>query len=306
MQKLSVEELSTFVDQAIQLLNPDVALACCSGPDVSIDEVLIYRAKGRIRSFLIQDFWGDVNLGLGVTADTIFVTDVTALELTKKKVNANIVVTGPLKQIVDEHEFLIKPQIERSRDDSSRILIVGMSTVWDAPGYRENIESILCALRSIELSDQIVYRPHPLEGKKHFKELDEIFAAAELEVTWDRDSNIFDSILRTDLLITAYSSVGFDAILYGSLYSRDVANVIYWLHNPDLYAFFQRYTGLERMPPAESKLALDVLPGSQPELVLKKAISNSWRLEVNNRIKKYASPRAGPKTVVDNLIGPEA
>ena len=60
------------------------------------------------------------------------------------------------------------------------------------------------------------------------------------------------------------------------------------------------------MPPAETKLALDVLPESQPELILKKAISNSWRFEVNDRIKKYVSLRTGPKTVVDNLIGLEA
>lgn len=306
VQKLSVDELSTLVDQTIQTFNPDAALACSSGPDVSIDEVLLYRAKGRVRSFLIQDFWGDVNLGLGVTADTIFVCDGTAFELTKKKVNANIVVTGPLKQIVDEHEILIEPPIENFRDNRRRILIVGMSTVWDAPGYRENIESILFALRSVELTDQIVYRPHPLESEKNFRELEKMFAAADLDVTWERDSNIFNSILRTDLLITAYSSVGFDAVLYGSLYSRDVAKVIYWLHNPDLYAFFQRYTGLKRMPPAETKLALDVLPESQPELILKKAISNSWRFEVNDRIKKYVSLRTGPKTVVDNLIGLEA
>ncbi len=234
VEKLSVDELITFVDQTFQSINPKIVLACSSGPDVSIDEVLIYLAKDRCQSFLIQDFWGDVNLGLGVTADTIFVCDQQALKLTKMKVDSDIVVTGPLKQLCDDQKSLDRPEIRASRDGDLSVLIVGMSTAWSAPGYKANMESIFVALKNIGLSEQVVYRPHPLERRRDLKELKKISATGEINLIWDQDSNVFNSLKKSDLIITAYSSVGFDAILYGSLYSYDVGKVVYWLFDPDL------------------------------------------------------------------------
>ena len=52
----------------LEQLSPQVIVAGASGPDAGIDEYLV-KLAGQRPTYVVQDFWGDVNLVLGSTPD---------------------------------------------------------------------------------------------------------------------------------------------------------------------------------------------------------------------------------------------
>ena len=70
-------------ENLLNSIDPDILLVGLSGPDVGIDEALIYKSQSIIPSFAYQDFWGDMNYGFGRYPGTVFVLDNFAYRITK-------------------------------------------------------------------------------------------------------------------------------------------------------------------------------------------------------------------------------
>ena len=112
--KINTLNEKTLIKKTKELLNilkPDAVLTGINGPKHNIDEAIInLSVELNIRTYSIQNFWGDVNLKYKNTAKTIFVLDKFAAYRTKKIVptNTNIRIVGSIN-----HENYYKIKINK-------------------------------------------------------------------------------------------------------------------------------------------------------------------------------------------------
>ena len=91
-----IPQLRHVAQRAIATYCPDAILAGLSGDGAGIDEALIAEAD-HAYNYVLQDFWGDVNLTLGCPASTYFVIDKEAARLTLRRTRAQVLVVGSAK-----------------------------------------------------------------------------------------------------------------------------------------------------------------------------------------------------------------
>ena len=89
------DELLATAAAIVRERKPDVILASASSFGSGIDEALL--ASRDTKTFCIQDFWGDVNLSLGVPADTYLVMDDDAARISRERWGVRTVVVGAPK-----------------------------------------------------------------------------------------------------------------------------------------------------------------------------------------------------------------
>jgi len=95
-EKISAPDdtLPALAARLLEQHQPDAVLVGLSGPGRGIDEALLAAARGRVPSWALQDFWGDVNNGFGAYADTYLVRDDTAARITRTRAPVNTLVSG--------------------------------------------------------------------------------------------------------------------------------------------------------------------------------------------------------------------
>lgn len=67
-------------------------------------------------------------------------------------------------------------------------------------------------IKGIEIKSRIVYRPHPKETEKNRYEILDLFQSRGLDVVVDENEDVFPSLCGVDIVMSAFSTCGYDAI----------------------------------------------------------------------------------------------
>lgn len=213
----------------------DLAIVGMSTKPFSIDYQITKEMNLRnITTLSIQDFWGYTgNFDKKVFPKYIFVADEYAKELTKKKINSKILVSG-LPKYIDK-----RPIINFSKKSKKiSLLIIGQ------PSFIPGIEIYLKFLNKLTFFElvEIFYLPHPLEDKKKI-----VFDNKKIKIL---NKNSLPKNLSTNIIIiSAFSTLSYD-LLFSSIFSNKRINykIIFLSFKPKINNYIKKIVGRSKLP----------------------------------------------------------
>jgi len=230
-------------------LQPDAVLTSLSSLGVGIDEALL--ATAEVPTFALQDFWGDVNLGLGVPADLYLVMDDFAAELSRKRWGVKALAVGAPKYTLYEHLDIMALRRETrgmlgAKPDDRVIGWFGQSP--DIPGHEEVWQDFLRALTRVPGKPKLVLMEHP--KSRHMRhqhvEMAATMGLTVVEATESRTTE--DWLAACDLVVTVFSLCGLDHAFLSAYSPRPLGCVLYLATNEPVRRFIVELAGISQFP----------------------------------------------------------
>jgi hypothetical protein len=285
--------LRKIVRSMINSFLPDAIVVGSSGPDAGVDEVLIEQSE-QVRSYVIQDYWGDVNEQLSAYADCYFVMDSFADKLTRNRTGKETCIVGSVKH---EHYAQLDPvqmRVEGRKligiDKSQRVLGYFGMPLGDHQGYWRTIEYFCEVLKGNKDWTIIFFRPHPKESAHNIRRTLKLLESAGIHVFFDKGDSPEQAILSCDLVCSCYSSCGFDNILLNCVAGQLTNISMFLLFDQQLYSYFKQYTKLTDIPYADQGIAISVKNKIELNSYFKKSLSEDYRNSVEEQIKNIIPP----------------
>ncbi|WP_341894462.1 hypothetical protein [Ferrovibrio terrae] len=242
----------------LSLHRPDAILVGLSGPRIGLDEALLAEANN-IATYALQDYPGWVVPGFGVTAQTYFVLDDFAAQLTRKRLDqAAIVVAGSAKHasyaLLDIEA--IRKKARQAFDPGRPIIGFYGQPAWFLDGYERSINALAAAIALRAPYGQIFYRPHPKETRAELTRMQDIFAAHQIALQRDPNHKAEVSLCAADVVVTCFSSCGADHIHLQKQARQPIGTVLYLLTEPAIRQHHAHDTGIDHPPFATAGFAL--------------------------------------------------
>ncbi len=271
------ERLPDTAKTLIDRLRPDAILVGLSGPEPGIDEALL-AAAGSIRTWALQDFWGDLNNGFGAYADTYLVRDQTAARLTHQRAGVSTEVTGsPAQQQIpaslQQRLLARRLRTRHGLHSSAPLLVLASQPLWRQPGYRETLRDLLHSLPQ----GKLLVRMHPRESEHDRRRMRHLLRQ-HCRIRWAFSDEPFDALLAAaDLLLSAFSNSGLDKALYNHAAPRHAGTPVFLLHQPRLRSLYRDWTGLADHPLNASGASFGISAKGQLRSGLRRALSRPAR-----------------------------
>ncbi|PCH80499.1 MAG: hypothetical protein COB90_08145 [Hyphomicrobiales bacterium] len=286
-------EKKLFKDRAGMFLQEDefdAVIIGQSGPACGASEALI--AVANCPTFSIQDYWGDLNTGFKKLADTYFVLDDFARDLSIRRgiPSSAIVITGSIKHTRLHTEI---STLERDADifrkgiitaGSTRLVIYFGQPLWQIPGYAKTLEDVF-RLYAHRPGVTLVYRPHPTETNLQISRCKTIAQKLDCRITIDRSANMLPALTACDFNLSIFSSCGLDQLMLSRLNSKVYGQIVHPLHQPSMRQFVSDFTGMATVPTCEMGLATEINSLEDMEPLLcndSRRISNEHMLKLIN------------------------
>lgn len=274
------EDPAPLLEAASQFLKntqPDAVFVSLSSFGVGIDEALL--ATARVPTFAMQDFWGDVNLGLGVPAGLYFVLDEYAVELSQKRWGVHAVAVGSPKhsRYADLDVVALRRATRRSLgvDDEEKVVgFFGQSPT--IPGHESAFQDLVKAMAALRPQPVFLLREHP-----KFPALQEehISVAKELglkvaSATNERATEAW--LAACDVVVTPFSLCGLDHA-YLTAYSQEpIGSALYLMTNDEIRSFAQRVCGMKQFPIVKQGMGQVVETPDAVHPTLESTLSNEY------------------------------
>ena len=287
----NLEQLNSVIIKVLEQFRPDAIIAGASGPDAGVDEVLVKLSNG-IRSYVVQDFWGDVNLSLDTAPDYYLVVDNIAAVLTQKRVDSKTYIVGSVKHA--SYGSLNVTTLRAGwrvasgvREEETVIGYFGMP-LGSVKGYWRTLEALVESIQGLPVT--LVYRPHPKEDVHERSRTCNILSSFE-KFFEDQSDSVEETLAACDLILSCYSSCGIDSELLGRNLSQDDRLSVFLLYDAEVLEYYRHYTHLDDLPISLLKRSLTIKDSSALRDTL------DAYLPVESRIKFLASesrlPSAG-------------
>jgi hypothetical protein len=233
----------------LALLQPDAVFASLSSMGVGIDEALL--ATAEIPTFALQDFWGDVNLGLGVPADLYLVMDDFAAELSWKRWGVKALAVGaPKYTLYANLDILAMRQETRgllgAKPDNKVVGWFGQSP--DIPGHEEVLQDFLEALTLVPEKPKLVLKEHPKSCQVKTQHVDRAAAMGLTVVEATEARTTEEWLAACDLVVTVFSACGLDHAFLSAYSPRPLGCVLYLATNEPVRRCIMELAGMERFP----------------------------------------------------------
>lgn len=269
--------LQTAARKILREFQPDAVVVGASGPDAGIDEILVKQAQDA-KTYVVQDFWGDVNLTLDSPADCYLVVDDFAARLTRERVSSEVHVTGSVKHVAYKNLDLLALRAKgrsalRVSEDMPVYGYFGMP-LGDFPGYWRTLNKLSESIQGLPI--QVMYRPHPKEDEKTIARTVEILDKCK-GFYLDEGRQIEETLASCDLILSCYSSCGIDSELLGRSLAADSRLSLFLLFDNEIFQFFSDYTLLDDMPLSIQGRSLTVKNEDELDDILKGCLSPSVR-----------------------------
>lgn len=242
----------------LELHRPDAILVGLSGPRIGLDEALLVEAN-TIPTYALQDYPGWIVPGFGVTAQTYFVLDTFAAELTRKRLDqATIVIAGSAKHAsyaLLDIEAIRKTSRLAFKSDQPIIGFYGQPA-WFLDGYDRSINALAAAITVAVPYGQIFYRPHPKETPADLVRMQGIFATHQIDLQLDPNHTPEASLCAADVIVTCFSSCGADHIHLQKQAPQPMGTVLYLLTEAAIRQHHAQDTGIDHPPFATGGFAL--------------------------------------------------
>lgn len=296
---VNLDLLREFVRNALDNIQPDVIIAGSSGPDAGIDEVLIEQS-GNIRTYVVQDFWGDVNTRLDVYPDCYLVLDSYAAKLTSQRVSSEVFEVGSVK-----HDKYYTMDCDSVRKNSRKKLQVGVPQTivgfYGMPlsefgGYFKTINELAGALPE---TVKVLYRPHPKENVDSIAKTKEAFS--DYDFYFDESLTLEESLLACDLVISCYSSCGIDSELLHRSANQSSTVSIFMLQNEEIYENYRSYSKLDDVPLSIQNRSISIFDSAILSDVISKYLVEKNRAEFLSGAEKDITEVCASQNVIDKV-----
>ena len=246
------ENQSSLLSEAKKLLGrikPDAVITSLSSFGVGIDEALL--ATANVPTFAVQEFWGDVNLGLGIPANMYFVLDDYAVELSEKRWGVKAVAVGaPKYTLYKEIDIMRMWKLGRSYigvgPGDKVVGWFGQSP--QIPGHKNVFYCFIKALADFPRKPKLLLREHPKftesklnhlnDAKKMGLEVFDATGKGEVE-RW---------LVACDLVVTPFSACGLDHAYLSAYSPIPIGSVLYLMTNEEIRKYSQEVCGMVSMP----------------------------------------------------------
>ena len=302
-------------EQATTLLadhGPDAVVVGGAGPGPGIDEALL--AVAATPTYAFQDYWGDVNLTLGRPAGTYFVLDEYAAGLTRQRVDARIRVVGSPKHAAYAglDPIALRAGGRAAAGVRPGWFLAGIfgQALWPRAGYRRTCAALARALATMGGRARVVYRPHPKESPEDAVAALGVFRAAGLDLAVPPWRSTEQGLCACDLVITSYSTCGYDQMHLNRLAPVPLGVVVYVPFDPEIRSLASAAGGAPTPPlggglgvlvEAEAALA----PALQAALT-EPARGTAWRAARTRLAAPECAPAIILGTIAEDLLGSTA
>lgn len=236
-------------ERLLAAIQPDAVIVGLSSMGVGVDEALL--AAARVPTFAMQDFWGDVNLGLGTPAGLYFVLDEDAAALTRRRWGVETLVVGSPKHArYSTLDVVHLRQAGRAaigvREDEKVIGFFGQSP--RIPGHEETFEDLVKAAARIKPEVLLLLREHPkfAERSSEHSSLARRHGLCVADVTNRGDPEGW--LAACDVVTTPFSASGLDHAYLSAYSPVSIGTALYLMWNVDLRDFACRISGMKEFP----------------------------------------------------------
>ena len=301
------EQLLTAARAALEQHRPEMILSGVSGPDCGVDEALLTAGREQgLPCYALQSFWGDVNDTLGAVAETFFVLDQQAARLTRQRYPVRTVPIGSLKH-ANYAAFDISGMRQQQRaklklQPEQQLIGVFGQPLGQLPGYLETLQHLALKLSSRPRSDTVLYRPHPKETETQRDKSLTILQQSGLKVQLDSDPQVERSLCACDVVVSAFSSCGLDALYLNALSPQPLNSVLYLLFNPELRRWYHSYTRLNELPPVTAGMTLLCTEPNELASTLQHALQPQTRQQCWEKSRLLSPPQQAAQTIIETLM----
>jgi hypothetical protein len=301
-----VEALLAEARALVQRLRPDAILVGLSGPGAGLDEALLAVA-GNIPTFVLQDYWGDLNTLLGPPRVTPLVMDDEAVVLTRRRHGVEAVAVGAPKYTpyVGLDMAALRESGRRRAGAGGRRMLVGFcgQPLWSYPGYRDTIEALGHVLSGQFPDALLVYRPHPKETRLELAAVASTLAGSAGTAAVTRSGDPEEFLAGCDVVCSAFSSCATDLLYLDRVSPTPLANGVHLLFDRRLAHLFREWTDLDAVPTVTAGLALDVdAEASLAETLAIAASPASCERTWRRARERLADPATATAAILDHVV----
>lgn len=296
-------------EQVIRTFQPDALLTGISGPDLGVDEAALKVAEQMcVESYALQSFWGDINQVSGAVPHNAFVLDDEAIRLTKQRYpQIRCIPIGSIKHAeFKEYDVLALRQEKRQDLLDQNAVIIGFygQPILEIKGYFETIEAMVKQLTAWQRSFRLIYRPHPKESEELFSKTLQLFKEAFGDSVWvDTEQDIVSSLIKTDLVVSVFSTCGFDNLYLNEISETPFNSSVYLWFEKDMIKWWQDYSGLTDMPLISEGLLLSVDKEANMLDVFEQGLTNHTRHQLWLKAKQHLPDASlAVQTVINTLL----
>jgi hypothetical protein len=232
--------------------HPDVVLGSLSSYGVGVDEALV--ATARCPTLIMQDFWGDTNLGLGVAAGLYLALDDFAVRLTRQRWNLPAVAVGSPKH--SRYERLDVVALRRNAratvglDDSEQVVgFFGQSP--EIPGYEAAFCDFVHAVAELRPQPLFLVREHLKFHTRREAHIRTAGAAGLRVVDVSDQLQVEPWLAACDVVATPFSLCALDHAYLSAYSTKPIGVVLFLLPNKEIQHFMEHACGLKQFPTVE-------------------------------------------------------
>lgn len=286
---------------------PDAVLVGLShAAEVGIDEALLAQCSG-CRTYAMQDFWGDVNQALSVTAQKYFVIDSEAEELTQRRHDVETSVVGSPKHAnyPSLDVVALRNKLRESLGIGANHLIFGFfgQNLLEFDGYRKTIHAFARSMTQHFTNASTMYRPHPREDATDALTTRQLFAEAGVDVLLAPPKyDVTTCLAACDVVLSVFSTCGYDALFLNRYAPTPLNTTVYLLFDPELQLYFRSVTGLDWLPPAHHGVAIAVDSELELTPALRSATEKTRRYSIWKQLNDYlADPTRSCHLILESI-----
>jgi hypothetical protein len=291
---LGHEIIENLVNKVFLSFKPDCILTGISGPDYGIDEIAlgVCSSYDSINTFSIQSYWGDLNNACGSIADTIFVLDDFASELTKERHAAcNTVITGSWKSNlynqIDITKERSKFKLHNFNNNSGRLVALFGQPLFEYEWYRDTLELFIKFASEINPPLEIIYKPHPKEKGESISWTINKLSNSSIEFSTQERINTLKLLAVTDMAVSLFSTVGYD--LQNLLQKSEIpfSLPMYLFFNKDFKRWYFDNCRLSKIPLSDKEMSIVVENSNHLKQNIENALSFSTKERCYSAILKH-------------------
>lgn len=304
----TVDELFCYCERILNEFSPDVILAGLSTPgDAGIDEAMVCVAKGRKPTFVMQDFWGEINNFFGVMADSYFCLDEKAAELTGSRYQVSTKILGSPKHAhyakIDfvERRNILRKKLNIKNDE----IVIGFfgQALHALVGYGDTLQQWAKAMSELSVPVHAAYRPHPRERAIDVLKTIEIFKKIGLNFTLLTHGESEDSLIVCDVVCSPFSNCSYDASYINYFCDIPFVVPVNLLFNKEVHQYIYKIIHTHQTPYVEMGLALNIEVQSSLKDILEFSISSEGREQVWQASKQLSNPVNSATEALSILTG---
>jgi len=282
--------------EIFEKFHPDILLTGISGPDFGVDEIALQAGKkysSSLKTFSIQSYWGDINIGCKVIADNIFVIDNFAKKITLKRFpNCNIIISGCFQSKkysminVEYERNLFRSKNLKNYDNDVKVFGFFGQPLFEYEWYKDSISEFTNALKEIEMPHILAYKSHPKESQESIDWTINKFEQLNLDYIRINDSDILKVLSGMDVVVSLFSTVGYNLqnLLLNS--NKPFSTIIYLQFNLKCREWISSYSALEKIPMTEDNMANVVLESSNLKKTILESVTQEKRNQCYSAIQK--------------------